>query len=526
MPTSRDKASTTSVPAASKVSRPSSESASTTPRDRGRPRVVTRVRFWIWIALVVSVCVALPVWSWLLRDGLLLDRTALLRLGGLTTSGLALIAFILLATTPVDAVLVSTRLGKRLLLTAAAVACGCCTVLVAPVLDADVLRTRADGYVWLNGTTPYATPPAEIRRDGRPLSPMAASEDPFARDEAALDAATPDASSASREGPAVQAIAAGSRAIDLTLPVGSATGNTLPAAADWRMATLELPWWRRMTVLRGMLAIAFLLTVGEMIAWLRQREQSVWWAALFAWPAATWFGAAGQGATAVLGTLFLVAGLRRLELLRPRRAALSLAAAVAVWPVAVIAFPFAIRVARGADEASRKVRFATWYGLTLALLFIPPLSVDGGFGGYWSALLSHLLTPRDGFTAHLFGDLRLTWALCLIATVLIGALTWLRRLAAPAATYLTLMTALLLAPIASPWLVAWPLALAPIFAGRGGLAALVWSGTIAAAGFQAGGGAGIYAPVVVAFIFDGVVILRRPVAVRTMPGPIATADVK
>lgn len=499
-----------------------------------------RVRFAVWVALAVTAAVGLPLWAFWLRGGRVLELNSVLRLGWLGGAAVAMAAWVLLKTTPLDAIKLSQRLGKRLLIAFSAVLVGVTVVFIAPVLEASPLRARIDGLAWLSGTTPYSVTPRELQSAGlaggglagaaRSPSPMAAPDDPFARAEARLDAAAPGQDRHSRLGPAVQAVAAASRAIDLILPTGRRVATT-PVDAGWRGAMLELPQWRRLAVWRLALGLAYVLTVGEIIAWLRQRSLSVWWVAAFAWPPAVWFATAGIGTHDALGVLFFVAAMRRLELGRARRAAMSFAAATAVLPVALLAVPFAMRAATGSDTEPRRRRLCVWFFVTLALLYIPPLLVRDGYAGYLAALGDYLTNTNDawrnGATAGLFGNPGWTWIVPAAGVLLVGLLAWRRRLPVPLAAYLVLIPALLLAPDAPPWRAAWLLALVPALGGRAGLTALVWAGT-SSLYFTVGTSPSMitlqFLPVLIAAVVEIVIVLGLAPTTPTPSTPTATAN--
>ncbi|HLL88016.1 MAG TPA: hypothetical protein VK324_01815, partial [Tepidisphaeraceae bacterium] len=63
------------------------------------------------------------------------------------------------------------------------------------------------------------------------------------------------------------------------------------------------------------------------------------------------------------------------------------------------------------------------------------------------------------------------------AVVAAGVVLWRRRATAATAAYVLLGVMLLVAPVAYPWYLVWPLAVVPLLRGRAGWAALAWSGT-------------------------------------------------
>ncbi len=457
-----------------------------------------RVRFGAWIGLLLAWLLGSGLWLWRLGEATL--DLATLRFGFLASGALALAAWLLLATTPTHARRVSPRLGKRLIVGSSLLVAAATVAFLIPTLDREPLRFRADGTAWLLGESAYDAAPldtlATLRESGEPLMPG----DPLESAEQTLLAATPEPDVASRTGPPSQLASVVARTAEFLLPAGDATtaGPAMRPNDAWRSAMAELPWWRRLFALRAIAAIAFVWTVIELVAWLRQREQSVWWAVLFAWPAAAWALFVGFGHLEMIGVPFLVAGLRRLEAGGARRAGACLAVAAAVQPLALLVLPFAGRVGGTNPHDAVQPRYRRiwlWTFGTLVLLYAPLLIIGNGAEVFLKSIWAYLSgaegtwrnAPLPRVLAALILDdtsaarqawLRfLTIGLGLGGVLIAGLILWVRRAGPTTAGYALLLTSLLLAADAPPWRVVWPLALAPLLGSRGGLTAVVWAAT-------------------------------------------------
>ena len=462
--------------------------------DKPSPRWRRAARLAAWATLTAGFVTGGVAWLLLARD----DRPATFAVGWMLLTGAALAAAALLLTTPPTAIRLSPRAGKRLLLAASLALVATSLATAVPVHDAGVLRHHADGAAWLAGRSPYA-----VGSSPTPASP----DDPFAAAAATLDAAAPKGRSP--HGPVAQAWAGIARAVESVLPPGHRqAGATTRPAGTWREAMADLPWWRRAFVWRLGLAAAYLATLVELAAWLRQRGRSVWWLAAFAWPPAAWHAATAAGDPAVLGALALVAGLRRADLGRPRRTAVCLALAGAVWPVAWAAVPLAAR--RVGGGLPRRRLWAWAVGITL-LVYLPFLLPQGG----WRALpgiLGHALNPpATGAVDLLMTAARvpgsavasLTAAAALATIVVTGILAW-RRDASPATAAYAIFLALFLATGTGPAMLAWPLAVAPV---AFGLTAVAWAGLVAGP---------VLVPAAVAAVLELLARRRR----RPVPSPV------
>lgn len=473
------------------------------------------LRLVVWTMLSALAVGGLAAWFYLLRGERLTARLELLHAGWMGLAAACMGIWALLATTPPEGLRLSPQLSKRVLIVASAVLALAALAWLRPVLNSEVLRYRFDGRAWLLGLNPYTVSPDKA------VAFAADAQDPEFRPDG-LDLAAPHPQRTTLNLPVSQAGFVATRTLEYLSPAGTtqradeamaafAPDATTQAQArgstDWRAHLLSLPWWRQLYFWRVLLAGAYLLAVGELIAWLRYRELSPWWAAVFAWQPLVLMETLGAAHQDMLGVLFLIAGLRRADAGNMRRAAMCLAASVAVKPLALLVLPFVIRRAWSSDASASEPaqrlaappsspvaarRLMVWFFLTLALLLTPLYSagaiVEAGraIGGYFAGAGqdASLLRVLEAFFAgeeaseDRLARVRLAaWTICALATLLTGLIAWQRRVGPAAALYAMMIAGLLLYPVAAPWLVIWPLALVPIMRGRAGPSALVWAGT-------------------------------------------------
>ena len=442
-------------------------------------------------------------WCWILRGQHVVQRLDWLQVGWMGLSAGCLTAWILLATTPRAAVGLPPRLSKRVLMVACLLVAVAALAWLRPLLSDEVLRYRFDGRVWLLGLSPYRTSPEAVAL----LS--SDNQDQELRPDA-LDQAAPHQARTTLNLPVSQAGFVAARTLEYLSSLDGDEELMPPGeSAGWRAALLSLPWWRQMTFWRCLLALAYLLLVAELIAWLRYRQLSPWCAAVLAWQPVVVAETLGSGHQDLIGVLFLIASLRRADAGNMRRAAMCLAASAAVKPFALLALPFIIRRAWREDGtelypprrseappagAAAARRLIIWFVATLALLMTP--FYDGeALVETWRAASAYFATSGDdaamsrmlevmfagaGASEERMLRVRLAaWTICGLTTLVAGLLAWQRRASPAAAFYSMLLVALLLSPAQAPWLLVWPLAVVPLLRGQAGPAVLVWAGTAA-----------------------------------------------
>ncbi len=435
---------------------PPPDAATATPRWRRHGRLAA----WAVLTVIAGLFGLLALWP---IRGPINQHVTLVRGIWVAGSFLPLATWLLLATTPKDAILVSPRLGKRLILLTAAALAASSLWLTSPTWSTDILRHEADGATWLSGRSPYRYTPNDSVTPGTALT----SDDVHASAFATLLAAAPDRDQTSLAPPAVQAVIAASAAVELVLPRGSpeALSAVRIEPTDWAGAVERLPWWRRLFVLRLLLALIYFATVNELIAWMRQRNLSVWWAGLYAWSPAAWIGAGILGVAGGLAALLLIASLRRLEAERHRRSAVGLAGAVAASPLLLPLVPWMI--------VGKRQRSWLWFGLVSAAMWVPALTYQYGYGPSALRVARYLATPGDTLVGSLFVFApAVGWSIWLAGQGLVAWLINKRGGGAATVVYGMTLSSTLLAPTSAVGLILLPMAVAVAPGRRGGLAAI------------------------------------------------------
>ncbi|MEL7237787.1 MAG: hypothetical protein AAGK78_02915 [Planctomycetota bacterium] len=510
---------------------------------QSKPPAGKLVRLGVWVGLLVAIGVGMPVWLSLLRGPAVYERSGLLTVGWLTSAGAMLGLWLLLKTTPPGAIKLSPRLGKRIILLLTAGLTASAIFFVSPVLERGPLRARVDGTAWLVGSSPYLLTPARVLAIESADTTSLRGPDPFAAESLAVDRAAPGQNSISLYPPATQLAFVVSRALDYVLPTGERPTPTTSAAptstrpGDWREAMLALPWWRQLFVWRTLMAVALLLTVAELIAWLRSRDVSVWWAAVFAWQPVVLVGVLGAGHGDLLALLFLVAGLRRVDVGRRRRGGLCLGAAAAMHPITWLAIPLAAMHAWRTIDAAGGRRVLAWSFAAGLLLTLPPLVASDKWHVVWPTVTA-VFGNADGLddNASLYWLLQrwtedatwlppAGWILAIAAAVIAAWIVTARRGRPETAIYVAVLAALLLGPTGRPSLLVWPLAMVPLLGGRGGLTACVWAATaVLAWGDRSANVVWQYAPVYAAALVEIVAWrMRSRTAARDRRRTSATA---
>jgi len=447
------------------------------PRTTLMPAFTPTLRLAVWTALVVALLGGQIAWLRALRGPALLDADALL-IGGQITLAAAVVGIAwLLATTPGDAIKLRPRISVGVVLGGAVALQAAAVAWLMPVLSDDWVRYRTDGLSWLAGWSPYAVPPADPRvRDAGddvdrlvPHGHLRTIYPPVAQ---ALFAAMRTAERAWAGTNAATVVDRGAA----SQPTGSAYRD---AVADGRTSYAAAPW--KLAAAGGAVAATIAL-----LAALRLAGASPWWAVLFAWNPLVVLETGGMAHVDALGAAGLVVALV-LARRRPLVAAAAIAMAVGVKPVAVVVVPFLLR-----DAGPAWRRAGIVLAVALAVTYGPALVVQRGHAGWretattfarhWEAngsvyeLAKRTLGPTPGSVAQ---QRTKDWSkrVGAAAVVAAGVVLWRRRATAATAAYVLLGVMLLVAPVAYPWYLVWPLAVVPLLRGRAGWAALAWSGT-------------------------------------------------
>lgn len=426
------------------------------------------LRLSAWIALVVWLLSGSLAWLTALRgEAILHDHTLLMAgWGGLGLGGLALAG--LLATTPPDAIRLSPRASRIMIVAGAALLQGTAVALVWPGLSDDVVRYRNDGGALLSGVSPYAVAPAQRVQHAD-----------------AIDRLIPYGHLHTIYLPTSQALFAVTRwAEQRLLPPPPA-----PDAGEWRGALARLGWRQRALVWRIVVAGLAVAASAALVSILQHAGHSGWWAALFAWHPLTVLECGGMGHQDVLGVLLVLTTLLALQRGRAPLGATLLALACGVKPIALLLVPFVFR------EMHRRMlrRPVLLFALVLAGLYLPLLVHADSLRGWsmtlqtysrsWEAngsiyeLLKYL-AGEDGRDIQSAKD----WArrLAVLLTAATALLLWFKRARVATAAYWLTLVPLLSAPVLYPWYLIWMLAMVPLAMPQrgGGWTGLVFAATV------------------------------------------------
>jgi hypothetical protein len=447
--------------------------------DADARKLPRRLRFAAWIVLCVAVLAGMPIWFvWLRTGNRILHDLPLLAVGWMLGGGCLIGIWVLLKTTPRDAIRLSTTGGLAAVVGGAAWLQVAAVLLLPPVLSDDALRYRADAKLWLLGESPYANPPEKLRE-------LARQDDELTLD--VLDVATAYENVETIYLPTSQLAFVAATAFEIALwplPPPAEVG----ADPHWREVVPTLPWWERLLPLRlmfGGAAVVATLVIGLI---LKDAGRSVWYAVLFGWNPLVVVECGGMGHQDIIGGLLLVLAIRRMQRGRASRTGLLLGLAALVKPQVLLLLPNVMRRIAGRGGRWSAVRVVTALTVVIALLASSMMLWDGGLSGWWSTASVYATTweangiwyraivdslgGSDGQVAAKLGGL----GLLLLATIMLVAL----NASATAAGYTLLLLYLLVSPVAYPWYLIWPLVLMPLVATQprlGGLTALVWSAT-------------------------------------------------
>ena len=223
---------------------------------------------------------------------------------------------------------------------------------------------------------------------------------------------------------------------------------------------------------------------------------------MFAWQPLVVMEMLGAGHQDILGVLFLIAGLRRADAGNMRRAAMCLAASVAVKPLALLVLPFVIRRAwredgrsfirpswrrsAGGHQAPR--RLVLWF-LATPLLLTPLYNAEAmaetwraitAYSASWAGSAAVACWKRCSPGRMLDARLLRVWlaalSTCALATLVVGLIAWQRRVSPAAAFYAMIMTAAAPEPHGGTMDADLALAMVPVLWGAPGRQGQ-WAGT-------------------------------------------------
>ena len=435
--------------------------------------IANRVRLGFWIVLILILIPGQLWWIFLLRGGRILCSEPTLIWGQLIF-GLATIGILaLLKSTPPDALRLSPRAGGGIVIGGTILLQLASIVLLAPALSDDLFRYRLDGRMWLAGESPYATTPERFLAD-HPAH--------------ALDRWVPYQDYRTIYPPVSEAVFTVLRAVDnaLNLPAEESSRGS------WRESIVQ-PRTRRDTIpfrmgfaLFAIGAVAILVHVLP-----REGEQSVWWAALLAFNPLPMLEIGGMGHQDAIGVFFLMLAIATTRVHRFGAAAVALALACGVKPLAGLLLPFLWRACHEEQSYRAGRRMLLIFCVALVVVFSPLLYQHGWSG--WRQTLGQFSRTWEA-NGVVYESMK---ALCgagdegrqmerakdaarllaLLAVLGTGLLLWQARASLAEAGYWLFLVLLLFAPVAYPWYLLWVVAMTPLLRGGQGWTGLVWAAT-------------------------------------------------
>jgi hypothetical protein len=435
-------------------------------------------RLLLWVVLLILLLPAQAVWLWTLRGSRLIDAEKTL-VWGQALLGLAIVAIlILLKTTRADSIRLPARWSATLVIAGTLLLQALAVIWLAPVLSDDLFRYRLDGRMWLARTSPYTTAPQAFLKDHPP--------DPG-------DALVPYQDWRTVYPPVSEAVFVAARWIDEKLPGPPAGAGTLKQTESWRPRATQPQVIRRTLVIRALFGLLAVATVAVLVTILRAAGQSPWWAIVLGWNPLLTLEVGGQGHQDALGVLFLALMVLAARRRHYRRAAVALALACGVKPVAALLLPFLWRQTHEEHSFRAGRRMLVIFALSLAVVFMPLLYQQGWQG--WRQTLLHFghRWEANGFFNESFRALfgsgdqgrqmerakDAARLLAMLAVLSMGLFLWQSRARLAEAGYWLFMVLLLFAPVAYPWYLIWVLGFIPLLRGPQGFAGLVWAATAA-----------------------------------------------
>lgn len=428
-----------------------------------------RIRLLIWVFCIAILFGGTGAWLFLLRDWRILDNDRILLGGWIGLGAVIVIVAILLRTAPSDAIRLSTRSSRWIVIGGTAGLQLAALVLTAPALSEDVVRYRLDGRMWLSGVSPYANSPWQFleRRDRAD----------------AIDALVTFPHLNTIYPPAAQALFVAARAAeDASTPILRSR-----LAGSWRDWVPLLPRREQALILRSMIAIVAVCATGVLISLLAHAGRSPWYAILLGWNPLFVIETGGMGHVDIVGVLFVLLMIRAVQSNRAIVASAMLALAAGVKPPALLLAPFLLR-----DARARTLSTTLALLVFVAIVFVPALAYQRGYVGWITTLQTYAKQwEANGSIYNLIkatGDPTDGWAVerakqrarALAAAAVVAALllAWMLRADLAHAGYWIYLVALLTAPVVYPWYLLWVLCFVPLLRGWQGITALIWSATI------------------------------------------------
>jgi hypothetical protein len=445
-----------------------------------RPSAARTVRLAAWVALVIVLLPGQFCWLWALRGSNLLNHESTLIYGQLILGAAAVALLALLKTTPADALRLSPRASAAIVIVGSILLQAFAVRLLTPVLSDDIFRYRMDGRMWRAGVSPYATSPEQFLTD-------------HASDSA--DALIPYRDWRTIYPPVSQAVFATARFLDDAF-FRSGHGAGYPGAADprsWRIRATDPAVLRHTLVFRAAFAAFAIGAIVLLVRMLTRAGDSAWWAAILGWNPLLTLETGGMGHQDSLGLFLLLLMIFAARARHFRAAAVALALACGVKPVAALLLPFLWRQTHEEHSFRAGRRMLLVFAIALAVVFLP-LAAQHGWTG-WRQSLAHFghSWEANGYLYESFKSLfgegdqgrqmerakDAARLIAFLAVLAMGLFLWQSRARLPEAGYWLFMVLLLCAPVAYPWYLIWVIAFIPLLRGPQGYAGLVWAATAA-----------------------------------------------
>jgi len=421
-------------------------------------RAARRLRFTAWVVLCAAVVLGHIVWLFRI-SGRKIFYVVRSPFNGETLIALALLGiWFLLKTAPADAIRLSTRTSRFLIIMVAVLLQAAAIALLLPALNEDLVRNRLDARTWLSGVSPYSVSPAEMRQ-------RALTRPKYAPD--GVDSLVTAPEVHTTRGPVAEAAFVLAGWAERSLRHSPTTAD--PAPATWPSALMRRDWTYHALAFRALAALSAVGCCLVLLRLLRVAGASPWWAVLFAWNPLTTLEAGGMGHVDFLGVLLLLAALLAARQSKNIAAMVCLALAAGVSLVAIAAAPPMIwHLRTGAGRRAAWSAAITFLAAIVAL-YVPILLYHKGYAGWFDGWRTLLAASNAGTLSILIRGLVLATA---------GVVAWrYRRAGLVPGAYGLVMAALLIVPTTSHVLGAWLICFVPLLLDRtpAGFAGIAWS---------------------------------------------------
>jgi hypothetical protein len=472
-------------------------------------------RLALWIVTAGSAFLGAIAWLILIRGERITSHDSMLIGGWVALVAILMLVWLLLKTTPVDAIRLSRRISVLIILGGTIALHALAITVIHPALSEDVVRYRFDGKTWLAGKSPYVMSPAQMEN-------LSSRDRRFEFDR--IDRMVPFPVLHTIYPPTSEALFAVEawleRALHWSAPAEPEwTGEPHP---QWREQLSHLRFVERALAFRITSAALSVACAIALLILLRDANRSPWWTILFAWNPLTILETAGMAHQDIAGVLLLLLMLIARNRRRFALAAVLLALAIGVKPIVILLLPFLLRDSalplrpgEGGGEGASKFRYAPdkrspltltlsrrergpiiailAFLVTIALLALPVLYHHGLSGMLLTARIYSQNWEANGSVYELLkiffggGDLgrsmvrakEMSRLLSVTMVLLTGLALWQNRATLAEVGYWFFLILLICAPVAYPWYLLWVICFVPLLRGAQGVTGLVWSGSIA-----------------------------------------------